>query len=71
MWEQLMQAQTFLTKHVVKNPSIIIDASHDNCRLNGKKDPLWQVAVVREVLQTLRMHSELRGVVKGFMIESF
>ena len=69
--EQLMQAQTFLTKHVVKNPSIIIDASHDNCRLNGKKDPLWQVAVVREVLQTLRMHSELRGVVKGFMIESF
>lgn len=69
--EQLILAKHFLEKHNVKNPSVIVDASHDNCRLNGKKDPLWQVAVVREVLQTLRMHPELRSVVKGFMIESF
>lgn len=69
--EHLISAQQLLKAHAVQNPSIIIDASHDNCKLNGKKDPMWQIAVVREVIETLRMHTNLRSAVKGFMLESF
>lgn len=67
----LCEADVLLKKYAVKNPSVVIDASHDNCRVNGSKDPSWQCGVVHEVLETLQSHPELKKIVKGFMIESF
>lgn len=69
--DKLYKAQELLEKAAVQNPAVIIDASHENSRMNGKKDPEMQMDVVREVLHNLRMHPELKKVVKGFMVESF
>lgn len=69
--EDLYKAKELLEKAKVSNPSIIIDASHDNCKLNGVKNPLQQIHVVREVLSTLALYPELGRYVKGFMLESF
>lgn len=69
--DSLTRATALLVKNGVSNPSIIIDASHDNCKVDGKKDPLAQGAVVKQVMQTLAEHPELRNTVKGFMVESF
>jgi 3-deoxy-7-phosphoheptulonate synthase len=55
----------------VRNPAVIIDASHDNSRIDGKKDPIAQEDVVREVLANLRVRQDLRGFVRGFLVESF
>lgn len=69
--EDLYKAKELLEKAKVQNPSIIVDASHDNCKLNGIKNPLQQIHVVREVLSTLALYPELGKFVKGFMLESF
>lgn len=69
--EDLYKAKKFLEKHQVSNPAIMIDASHDNCKIDGVKDPLQQTNVAHEVLAALKLHPELRKLVKGFMFESF
>ncbi len=55
----------------IKNPSIIIDASHDNCLFHGKKDHKRQSHILLEVLESIQHRPELKQLVKGFMIESF
>lgn len=57
--------------HHVKNPSVIIDVSHDNCLINGKKDPKLQPLIIYDVLKNIQNKPELKKLVKGFMIESF
>lgn len=69
--DSLKKAKTLLEKNSIVHPSIIIDASHDNCKLQGKKDPLLQPDIVTEVMKTLEENPDLRAVVKGFMMESF
>ncbi|MFA5792448.1 MAG: 3-deoxy-7-phosphoheptulonate synthase [Candidatus Gracilibacteria bacterium] len=69
--EDLCKAKELMEKAKVKNPAILIDASHDNCKLNGVKNPLQQIHVVREVMSTLALYPELNNFVKGFMLESF
>lgn len=69
--EHLLKAKDLLEQKGLRNPAVLVDASHDNCTWNGFKDPLRQPFVVREVLQTLDEFPALRSVVKGFMIESF
>lgn len=69
--EDLLLAQKLLTQARVSNPAVIIDASHDNCRVNGGKDARQQINVVHDVLKTLTVHPELRSTVKGFMLECF
>jgi 3-deoxy-7-phosphoheptulonate synthase len=69
--EHVHKAKALLEKHRVKNPSIIIDASHDNSIVNGKKDCTMQSTVVKEVLATMKVHGDCRHLVKGFMMESF
>lgn len=60
-----------MIKHGIKNPAIIVDASHDNCSYRGKKDYLRQTDVIFETMQTLKNVPALRSLVKGFMLESF
>lgn len=67
----LLKARDKLLENEVSNPAIIIDASHDNCRVNHHKDHNLQVDVVREVLNNLEVRPELQKHVRGFMIESF
>ncbi|HLD07563.1 MAG TPA: 3-deoxy-7-phosphoheptulonate synthase [Candidatus Peribacterales bacterium] len=60
--------------YVIENPSIMVDASHDNCRDfdNGKKkDPSRQLLVIRHVLQNMLEQREGHDLVKGFMGEMF
>ena len=69
--EHLMEADALFKKHKVKNPAIIIDASHDNSKVGGKKLPSQQANVVREVLARRVADPEAGRLVKGFMVESF
>jgi 3-deoxy-7-phosphoheptulonate synthase len=67
----IAQAKQYLEGHDVQNPAVIIDASHDNCFVNGKKDYRLQADIVYEVIDALKTHPELKKLVKGFMVESF
>lgn len=69
--EDLYTAKKYFEKQHIANPAIVIDASHDNCKIDRKKDPLQQINVIHEVLNSLRLYPDLRRFVKGFMIESF
>ncbi|MBI5457094.1 3-deoxy-7-phosphoheptulonate synthase [Candidatus Kaiserbacteria bacterium] len=69
--EHVHAAAALFEKHKIKNPSILIDVSHENCRLNGAKEPAQQPVVVKEVLFALKKNPEYKRLVKGFMMESF
>ncbi len=65
--EALLQMQ----KHKIKNPSVIVDCSHDNCVVAGKKDPKKQAEIALTVLKNISDNPDLKNLVKGFMLESF
>lgn len=69
--EHLLCAQRELVEKRIVHPAVLIDASHDNCKVNGRKEPLAQAEVVRSVLADLRARPELLGLVRGFLLESF
>ncbi len=69
--EDIMIAKKYLEKAAVSNPAIVIDASHDNCKIDGVKDPIQQINVAQEVMAALKLYPDLRKLVKGFMFESF
>lgn len=67
----LEDALAYFAQHEVSNPAIMIDASHDNCLVNGRKDYTMQGHVVFKVMDSIKDRSELKKLVKGFMLESF
>jgi 3-deoxy-7-phosphoheptulonate synthase len=67
----LEKVKHYMDMHQIQNPSVIIDASHDNCLINGKKDHRLQPNIVFDVLDSVKDKPELKKLVKGFMIESF
>ena len=69
--ENFYEAKKLLALHRVTNPAIIVDASHDNCKINGQKDPLRMIDVVEEVMKNVETHPDIRPLLKGFMVESF
>lgn len=69
--KNIRSAIALLNKHKVKNPALLIDASHDNCKVGNEKKYAQQIEVVRETLALLKKQKELTEIVKGFMIESF
>ncbi|MCC2624423.1 MAG: 3-deoxy-7-phosphoheptulonate synthase [Burkholderiales bacterium] len=69
--EHIAEAANHLKAGKVKNPSIIVDVSHDNCLIAGKKDYTQQPTIIESVLNSLDLMPELRPLVKGFMLESF
>jgi 3-deoxy-7-phosphoheptulonate synthase len=64
--------QTILEKELI-NPSIIIDASHENSIdiETNEKNPLNQPKVILNILKIMKEHPELNETIKGFMVESF
>lgn len=69
--KNLLEALSLLKKMAVKNPAVLVDASHDNCKVGGEKKYAQQIEVVRDTLATIKNDPDLLRVVKGFMIESF
>ena len=69
--EYLEEVKHYMEMHQIKNPAVIIDASHDNCMLNGKKDYHLQSNTIVQVIQNLKKRPDLKKLVKGFMLESF
>lgn len=69
--EHLHQVSKLFVDAKVKNPAVIIDVSHDNCVVNGKKDHKQQAVNILQVMDDIKDKPELRKLVKGFMLESF
>src|SRR3989338_4820577 len=69
--KHIEEAIGYMEKHKIKNPSIILDTSHDNSRINGVKHEENQAKVIREVMDIFKKKPELMKTVKGFMFESF
>lgn len=67
----LIEVKQRLHHAAVKNPAVIIDASHDNCYWQGQKDYQRQSTVIFDVLENMKQYPDLQSFVKGFMIESF
>ncbi len=67
----LKEALLQMEKHNIKNQSVIIDCSHDNCVVDGKKDPKKQAEIALGVLKNISKEPNLKNLVKGFMLESF
>ena len=67
----LQQLAQLMHEQKIKNPAIMIDASHENCVFNGKKDASRQPEVVKQVIASVQFQPELKKLIKGFMIESF
>lgn len=67
----LEEVKRYMDQHQLRNPSVIIDASHDNCLTNGKKAYRQQPKIIETVIESLNTRPELKSLVKGFMLESF
>jgi 3-deoxy-7-phosphoheptulonate synthase len=67
----LEEVNHHMMAHQVKNPAVVIDVSHDNCLIDGKKDHRAQPAIIFEVMRYLRKRPDLRQLMKGFMVESY
>lgn len=66
-YEYVMQVLDGYQKSGLKNPAIIIDANHSN---SGKKF-YQQIRICEEVMQNRLYDQDFKGIVKGFMLESF
>ena len=66
-YEDLVHLYDLYMKKNLKNPCVIIDTNHAN---SGKKF-LEQIRISKEVLHSIRHNNDLKGFVKGLMIESY
>ncbi len=66
-FEDLVHLAEIYNNSGLSNPGVIVDTNHSN---SGKKY-LEQVRIAKEVLHSCRHDSEVKMLVKGFMIESY
>ncbi|MCB9362723.1 3-deoxy-7-phosphoheptulonate synthase [Candidatus Woesearchaeota archaeon] len=52
------------------HPAIIVDASHENCMVDGKKNPNHQPQAILDTIALMHKHTAL-DMIKGFMMESY
>lgn len=71
--DSLLFSSDIILKKKIKNPSIIIDVSHDNSIdiSTGKKNPMLQSEILLNTISTMQSSEALQETVKGFMMESF
>lgn len=67
----LLLAIKLLKEKNIKNPAIIIDASHDNSIFHHRKNHDRQIANIQQVMRLMKNDKSLSRFIKGFMIESF
>jgi 3-deoxy-7-phosphoheptulonate synthase len=66
-YEDLMDLYDQYSAKGLQNMGVIVDANHAN---SGKKY-LQQVRICNEVLHSCRHSTDIKGMVKGFMVESY
>ena len=66
-YEHLERLAERYTAESYANPAVIVDCNHDN---SGKR-PFEQFRICKEVLDSCRRNESIRGLVKGFMVESY
>ena len=66
-YEDLLHLSESYAKSGLLNPALIVDTNHSN---SGKKY-LEQTRIAKEVLHSTRHNSDIKKLVKGFMIESY
>ena len=66
-YEDLQMLLEMYEKRYLQNPAVIIDANHSN---SGKKFE-QQIRIVKEVLHSRLISSDIQKLVKGVMIESY
>lgn len=67
-YEDIMRVMELYAKNPeLQNPAVIVDANHSNSR----KNPFEQPRIIREVLGYCRHNADLKGIIKGFMVESY
>ena len=66
-YEHLERLAERYTTDTYANPAVIVDCNHDN---SGKR-PLEQFRICKEVLDSCRRNDAIRGLVRGFMVESY
>lgn len=66
-YEDIMHLVRLYAAGLFKNPACIIDTNHSN----SGKNPFEQPRIIKEVMDARRYDSEIRRVVKGFMVESY
>ncbi|MBO4591405.1 MAG: 3-deoxy-7-phosphoheptulonate synthase, partial [Eubacterium sp.] len=66
-YEDLMAVYNEYQKRDLKHPAIIVDTNH----ANSNKQYLEQIRIAKEVLHSRKLSSEIKGLVKGLMTESY
>ncbi len=67
----LEEVKHHMERHQIINPSVVIDVSHDNCMINGKKNHQLQPSIALSIIESIQNRSDLKRLVKGFMVESY
>ena len=66
-FEDLFLLYELYSQRNLKNPACIVDANHSN----SSKKYMEQIRICKEVLHSRKHAPEIRGLVKGLMIESY
>ena len=66
-YEDLLNVRELYEKTGLVNPSVIVDTNHNN---SGKKY-LEQVRIAKDVVHSRNQNGDIKGLVKGLMIESY
>lgn len=66
-YEDLKTVCNMYLKEGIENPAIIVDVNH----ANSGKQYLEQIRISKEVLQSMELSDDIKGIVKGLMIESY
>lgn len=66
-YEDLKTVCNMYLKEEIENPAIIVDVNH----ANSGKQYLEQIRISKEVIQSMELSDDIRGIVKGLMIESY
>jgi len=66
-YEDLIRLCESYAEKELQNPAVVVDTNH----ANSGKQYLEQPRIVKEVLHSCRHNSDIKKIVKGFMIESY
>ncbi len=66
-YEDLLHLHDLYHQRGLSNPMAVVDVNH----ANSDKDPAQQPRIAMEVLHSRRLSPDLRGLVRGLMIESY
>lgn len=66
-YEDLNELFELYRENNLKNPGVIIDTNH----ANSGKHYLEQIRIAKEVIHSCHLSKDIRGLVKGLMIESY